>query len=1034
MPDSHGIYVAHSRETGELTDMEGLDGQAASAADAIHVAADPSSGDTGGRTNPAKKQSPKKFECTHEGCNKRFTRLEHMQRHALNHSGAGDFTCPRCSAHFRRPDLLGEPLNNLVTLLCSLKALTANYDAERHMNRHRQRDEEAGGPGFGTLDTRKRSWKAPDGSVVSKRPRPTEPDGPGPWAGSEFDGAIQVVSPPVSDEGRYNPSSHPYNIVPDTDDNFGGCIDALDGPTAVPTTSVSTYFPQTASGFGWGDEPSISNTRTDPSLGNGQLEYHPLFQPDTASSFNMPYTTALDYNWLFNIEAATASGFGMTSARDGASEPTLFDSPEAEESHNTDMAPPQQAQNPTPESLNSSSWQNWREEKSEVNAIGRADSSTDTRVSPASRDTRPTPAPTRTIRQANALAGHGSRAETENHPRQQQGIDRRTPSRHVIDPPSLQRQRPKSRTARERPLAMLQNAAMTPRIDQEVLDKLLEVIEAAEPTIPDTPPGSSVRDHPLLSLQSVQTWLDLFFTQFNTTYPLIHMPTFDASTTEPLLLLSILLLGATYLDKGTHQLAVCIHDVIRPSIFAHAGFSPRPELWTLQTILLVECFGKSRAGQKQHDMSHLFHGLLINLIRRSDCQSVTKTPAPQDGVSLAEAWKLWAVAEQKKRLALLCFMWDTQHAVLFCQSLCMSAFELRCSLPCAQTIWEAPDAELWARAWPSSTRQPSSSSVDPVSPPMFLPALKSYLTGQPAGTCPQSLDALGQVLVLHGLMSIAWDMQRRDQTSLGVVSTTGPASWKDLLSKAYDRWKADFDSYCHEASLASIEPGEASATEWPAFAAAYRAVYHAAQALLHMDFLDIQIYAGARHILGRPVQQQDYVRSSRVVKRWASSSRERAATAAWHGAGMLRDLMTGDSSSDSSGSGKPVMESPHLTSLFHVPWCLYLATLSCWAFHHAKSTRRGRLEDDNHFDDEDDDSDGSDEIVWDSKKEMHDLVAAMGGSMRDVMASQGRRRTNGLVWVVADALSKVRWGIVHAGVVVLRGLVPMRLINQYEVM
>lgn len=954
-----------------------------------------------------KKQGAKRFECTHAGCNKRFTRLEHMQRHALNHSGAGDFTCSRCSAHFRRPDLL-----------------------ERHMNRHRQRDEEAGGPGFGTLDTRKRSWKAPDGSVVSKRPRPTEPDGQDPWAGSEFDGAIQVVSPPVSDEGRYNQSTHPYTIVPETQDDFGHCIDVLEGSTGVPTSSVSTYFPQVE--LGYSDEPNITNTRAEPSLSNGQLEYHPVFQPDTASSFNMPYTTALDYNWLFNIEAATASGFGLTSARESFSEPTLFSDPDPAEAQKADMAPSQHPQNPTPESLSSTTWTSWHEDNSDGNNSHRANSSTEMRVSPVTREIRPTRPQSRTARQSDTLNGNIPRADAESQPRQQQGIDRRAPSRHEIDP-RLQRQKPRCRVARERPLAMLQDPTSTPRIDQQVLDKLLAVIEAADPKIPDSPASSSVRDHPLLSLQSVQTWLDLFFTQFNTTYPLIHMPTFNASTTEPLLLLSILLLGATYLDKAAHQLAVCIHDVIRPSIFAHAGFSARPELWTLQTILLVECFGKSRAGQKQHDMSHLFHGLLINLIRRSDCQSITKTPGPQDGVSLAEAWKLWAVSEQKKRLALLCFMWDTQHAVLFCQSLCMSAFELRCSMPCAQAVWEAPDAELWARAWPTSTRQTPSSSSDPVAPSMFLPALKFYLTAQPGATGVPNLDALGQVLVLHGLMSIAWDMQRRDQTSLGVVSTTGPASWKDLLSKAYDRWKTDFDSYCHDAALASTDPGDASASEWSAFSAAYRAVYHAAQALLHMDFLDVQIYAGARHILGRPVQQQDYVRSSRVVKRWASNSRERAATAAWHGAGMLRDLMTGDGSSDPSGPSKPIMESPHLTSLFHVPWCLYLATLSCWAFHHAKSTRRGRLEDETHFDD-DDDSDGSDEIVWDSKKEMDDLVAAMAGPMRDVMASQGRRRTNGLVWVVADVLSKVRWGIVHAGVVVLRGLVPMRLINQYEVM
>lgn len=250
-----------------------------------------------------------------------------------------------------------------------------------------------------------------------------------------------------------------------------------------------------------------------------------------------------------------------------------------------------------------------------------------------------------------------------------------------------------------------------------------------------------------------------------------------------------------------------------------------------------------------------------------------------------------------------------------------------------------------------------------------------------------------------------------------------------------------------------------------------------------MDFLDVQIYAGARHILGRPVQQQDYVRSSRVVRRWASGEggKGRAATAAWHSARMLRDVfmapvrsaadVVDDDGDNKKSHGAPrpgeaeddgVESSTGLgvgagarlagrvthTSLFHVPWCLYLASLACWAFHHAKQGRRrfGEDDDDNDndrgLDDKSYDSDGSeDEIVWDSQREMEALVTSMAGSagkaessMRDVLASQGRRGTNGLVWVVADVLSKVRWGIVHGGVVVLRGLVPMRLINQYETM
>jgi uncharacterized Zn-finger protein len=48
----------------------------------------------------------KKFVCSWQNCGKSFSRSEHLHRHALNHKD-GNNTCPRCSAHFRRRDLLG---------------------------------------------------------------------------------------------------------------------------------------------------------------------------------------------------------------------------------------------------------------------------------------------------------------------------------------------------------------------------------------------------------------------------------------------------------------------------------------------------------------------------------------------------------------------------------------------------------------------------------------------------------------------------------------------------------------------------------------------------------------------------------------------------------------------------------------------------------------------------------------------------------------------------------------------------------------
>lgn len=967
------------------------------------------------------------------------------------------------------------------------------------MSRHQQRDQEAGGPGCGTLDTRKRAWKGPDGSVVEKRPRVSAPDSdsgsgsasaPGASASAQWDSSagpdqaqsVQVVSPPVSDEGSLGRYAHTYNFNDDDGGSgSGGVGSALIDPfdtNPLPGRVTPSSLPRFDDYLSQASLP----TRPSPSHSHGQqtLEYQPVFQPDTASSFNMPYTTALDYNWLFNIEAATASGFGLISSGPTFQDQSFLRDPESSsplQIQSDNMAPSSQQvpQNLTPESLNSAGWQASTEQildqqSPRATAAARASSSPWNDAPDGRRRQQQQPQPSSHARNS-SISTVSSQAPR---PRRNRAVEDFT--NHDVLSMRRYQDAPSEGGAMdaiifppinpEKPLSMLQSNVQLPQIDETTWQRLLLVIENANPAIPDQPPGVSVRDHPLLAPQSLQSWLDLFFTQFNTTYPLMHMPTFSPAHTEPLLLLSMVLLGATYSDKGAHQIAVCVHDVIRPSIFAHAGFSPTPELWTLQTILLVECFGKSRAGQKQHDFSHLFHGLLINLIRRSDCQSVTSVPTPppegSDPILLDQTWRRWADAEQKKRLALLCFMWDVQHAVLFCQSLCMSAFELRCAMPCSQSIWEASDPACWATTWrrtfsSSSSTAPSQSKQ----PTLFLPTLKAYLSPNTAAeTRTHGLNALSIVFVLHGIMSIAWDMQRRDQTSLGVNSMTGRSGWRGLLGDAYDRWQVDFDQYCANAANASD-----AAAEWHAFAAAYRAVYQAAQALLHMDFLDVQIYAGARHILGRPVQQQDYLRSSRVVKKWASGDRTRAATAALHAARMLSDVTTSKtmsappSSFGLGGRDTAGVMSATETNLFHVPWCLYLATLTCWAFHHAmRRPARGGSKAVSRYDDggdgeregssslmgdvaEDEDSDESDdEIVWDAQKEMESLVRVMAGgggssgdaALRDVLAVQGRKGTNGLIWVVADLLSKVRWGIVHAGVVVLRGLVPGRLINQYE--
>ncbi|OCK82677.1 hypothetical protein K432DRAFT_415193 [Lepidopterella palustris CBS 459.81] len=848
-------------------------------------------------------------------------------------------------------------------------------------------------------------WKDAEGNIVTKRPNSTASQQqrrnevtPGVLPSHQSESGAPI-SPPISTSNSYGRSYSDDQEAPVPSDDLW----AFAPLNIHPLPPADIYQPPVEERF-WSSDLPVPIVQTQ----SEDVPYDDIFNPDTASSFNMPFTTMSNYSWLFDVDLSSHQDHVEPSSlvtRDFSHCQVPIDIQNHQSNSNySSEVPPEPSttcgnlaiiqENPSvPSNQSESSY--FGTPSGPI--ISPPFTDLGSRANKGFEFDNPSVQPS----QLSNNSTSGASAEVRRDSIISRTFPQTKPS--TVPPPDV-----------ERPMSMLQRSRSLPVIDELARAQTLDLIDAARPVTPD---GSYItRDHPLLSLSSLQTYCDLYFTRFNTAYPLIHQATFDASHIETLLLVSVLLVGATYCEKDAHQLAVCIHDVLRPQIFANDGFTARPEIWVLQTILLVECFGKSRAGQKQHDMAHLFHGLLINLIRRSDCQSI-RPPTVEEGTDdLEDDWRTWAEAEQKKRLAFLCFMWDTQHAVLFCQSLCMSAFELRSTLPCDQSVWEADSAEYWQQL--RKQQKP---------PPLFLSCLKTYLTpgGPPS---PKNINALSRVLLLHGLMSVSWDMKRRDQTSLGLMGTSTPiGNWKTRMTSSYDAWKTDFDSYCLHYTSHLLPTHPSLRKEFACFTTANNAIYHAAHVILNAEFLDLQIYAGARHILGRPVTRPDYVRSQRIVKRWATEDALSAATAAWHAACVIRDGVMNLEGFDAMG-------------LFHFPWCLYLCTLTCWAFHHARPSEAsasdagvglGAGEQQGHGataagDDED-------EIIWDAKAEMNALISGMTSQTPEGLAkARGRRRTSGLTAVVAKCLSKVRWAVVHDGMMVLRGLVPWRLINQYE--
>jgi hypothetical protein len=257
-----------------------------------------------------------------------------------------------------------------------------------------------------------------------------------------------------------------------------------------------------------------------------------IFNPDTASSFNNPFTTMNNYNWLFDLDLSRQDPLQTGGLMQESFPAFNFNGNTVnQQSHAFDL----QLDHMTSDRTLSIAAQN------------------------GSLPSHPTDSPQHTSQPSphGPMISPPLTDETLQEASRKSSMQSQPPPAYTEIPPALlQASTSQLALDMERPLSMLQPSRSLPIIDELARQQVLDLIDITQPTAPD---GSLVmRDHPLLSLSCLQTYCDLFFTRFNSVYPLIHMSTFDPSHVDTLLLISVLLLGATYGEKDAHQLAVSL--------------------------------------------------------------------------------------------------------------------------------------------------------------------------------------------------------------------------------------------------------------------------------------------------------------------------------------------------------------------------------------------------------------------------------------------------------------------------------------------
>lgn len=345
------------------------------------------------------------------------------------------------------------------------------------------------------------------------------------------------------------------------------------------------------------------------------------------------------------------------------------------------------------------------------------------------------------------------------------------------------------------------------------------------------------------------------------------------------------------------------------------------------------------------------------------------------------------------RLVLFFFMWDVENACFFSVVPSVSVLEIDMALPCSAELWVAARESEWK----TLASRPRGSQ-------RLLPLVLSYLSSDDQSPSPED-DKLGLTLVLHGIISICNDRLRACDlaTILGAASND---SWRQQMSDALEAWKARYDAFAMTIILnMNSEPLHC---EFQRDSMAIFALYHTAHIAVNLELRHLQIAAGANTIFGHVVQPHDQKCSKEWMMLRAHGSAESMGRAAWHAAQMFRQGMLN-------------LTAWYVHDVFHYPWCLYLATLTCWATSHfgaavaaaAKGTVDGQPQANTTPNDKEENS----------RIEMNHLVSTLASATPANMARVVRKcRTRGLTREMAKYLRGVRWTAAYEGVVVLEGL------------
>ncbi|KAL9124194.1 MAG: hypothetical protein Q9217_006454, partial [Psora testacea] len=528
--------------------------------------------------------------------------------------------------------------------------------------------------------------------------------------------------------------------------------------------------------------------------------------------------------------------------------------------------------------------------------------------------------------------------------------------------------------------------------------------------------GDQEAEGHVLSLRSMQLYIRSYWYHFHPQMPILHKPTFSADKAQDLLLIAVIAIGASCLDKmhgkaateAGAELSNFLAWHLRGEIFKHPDFLPPAKLWIFQTLLLLEVYEKMYSTRTLHERAHIHHGTTLTLMRRGSSligRSALDSPpsskneesgflASTDPSAPASStpehwWKHWITNEATRRVAFAAYIIDSIHATMFGHQATMVAHEMKLALPCDEQLWSATSSAEVAKI-EANLRAEGIRSMT------FFDGLKNTLKGKGVRTNP-----FGRTAIMAGLLSVTWHMNQRDVQihHLGALKALGGKDvWRAPLTKAFDSWKQDFDSSMSKENISLSYPA-AKFDEENIFETR-TVLHHLSHMAMHVDVVSCQIFAGAGRLLGRTTLQSDYeIAQKRIRHNWAPRASARHAT--FYALKFLSQVLMPDSGSSYPSSTGLTTYSARDDFLLNRPWVLYYAMLVVWSYGYALD---GPIRNPPTLS-------TSEEQTYDMKQ----YLTRVGGIQAppDLGNMKDRNACLGLLYVLQKKFQNCRWQLLH---------------------